>query len=80
MFRIDINILKRNIQFIAEALAKYVYHPKVQNVTIFKGSLEINSQFIESWIKTFSSFSRSTPFIKKDDTIMLGLKNVKMKN
>jgi len=57
------DILFRNIKFIAESIAKYIYdfsgdNSSTKNLEIFSGSLEVNKQFIESWMQTLTSTNR----------------------
>lgn len=54
---------ERNIKLIIEALGNYIYN---KNIEIFKGSLEINNLFVQSWLNTFLKYSRYTPSISKD--------------
>eukprot|EP00943_MAST-04B_sp_MAST-4B-sp1_P003818 g3818.t1 len=62
---IDMDILKRNIQFIAESLAVYMYAPvrKIQSNEelsgpLFEGALGVDMNYVDSWLNTFERTSR----------------------
>lgn len=62
---IDMDILKRNIQFIAESLAVYMYAPvrKIQSNDelsgpLFDGTLGVDMNYVDSWLDTFERTAR----------------------
>merc|ERR1711871_367270 len=62
---IDMDILKRNIQFIAESLAVYMYAPlrKIQtneelSGPLFEGALGVDMNYVDSWLNTFERTTR----------------------
>jgi hypothetical protein len=64
--------LAKNIKFVAEALAKYIYGTDVQT-NIFEGSLAVDTQFINAWLETLASYPRMFPFTEKNHTVIAGL-------
>jgi len=75
--RVDLNILRRNVKFIAESLAKYIYNvTNNENLSIFEGWLDIDSLFLSSWLNTITKRPRMVPYLTKQDPILLGLERV----
>lgn len=60
MNRANVNntTLQRNIKFIAESLAKYIYNQTNINLEIFRDYFSINPYFIENWLDILTSESR----------------------
>ncbi len=72
----NISTLTRNIRFIAESLAKYVYALNAQELDIFEGSLSVNQRFIETWLQALTESSRVTPYLSSDSALISGLEKV----
>jgi hypothetical protein len=68
----NVDRLAKNIKFVAEALAKYIYGTDVQT-NIFEGSLAVDTQFINAWLETLASYPRMFPFTEKNHTVIAGL-------
>jgi len=56
--RINFTLLERNIKFIAESLAKHLFNLH-QDIEVFESSNAANSAFIQSYLRSISSFPRS---------------------
>jgi hypothetical protein len=70
----DLKILERNIRFVAESFAKFIYFTEMKNITVFKGSSEVSSGHVKSWIKTFKGYSRFGPTLTSDSALVSGMK------
>lgn len=64
--------MAKNIKFVAESLAKYIYGTDV-NTNIFEGSLAVDTQFVNAWLETLASYPRMFPFTEKNHTVISGL-------
>jgi len=74
--KVNATILKRNIKFIAESIAKYIYGFSGRPLEVFGGSLTPNSDFIDAWLNTVTSVPRSIPFLPQTLPIVAGLQKV----
>eukprot|EP01080_Neovahlkampfia_damariscottae_P009394 gene9394-1605_t len=70
----DIKLLERNIRFIAESFAKYIYFSKNTNISIFKGATDISSNHLNSWINTLKMYPRFSPSLTSESPILKGMK------
>eukprot|EP00029_Vermamoeba_vermiformis_P011991 TRINITY_DN679_c0_g1_i1.p1 TRINITY_DN679_c0_g1~~TRINITY_DN679_c0_g1_i1.p1 ORF type:complete len:601 (-),score=179.73 TRINITY_DN679_c0_g1_i1:370-2172(-) len=68
----NVDRLAKNIKFVAESLAKYIYGTDT-HTNIFEGSLAVDNQFISAWLETLASYPRMFPFTEKNHTIISGL-------
>jgi len=55
--KINDTALIRNIQFIAESLAKHIFG---SNGDVFEGNLQVNDHFVKSWLDTLAASPRSS--------------------
>jgi len=66
--RVNVSRLERNIKFIGESLAKYIYNYDLNSTTdfqVFDGSLQINHHFVESWLSTITLSPIVIPYLTK---------------
>ncbi len=75
--RVNTTVLLRNIEFIAESLAKLVFGFQSKELRVFEGSVAVNNHFVESWLDTITAAPRVAPFIPKKSPIVVGLEKVK---
>ena len=66
----------RNIQFIAESLAKYIYGFSGKELQVFEGSLAVNKHFVESWVEIVAEKQRVQPYLPKKSVILASLGEV----
>lgn len=57
--KVNIDILLRNIQFLAESIAKYVYSVSTQQEIEIFGNKVVSREFVESWMRTLTDSSMS---------------------
>ncbi|XP_029639648.1 nicalin [Octopus sinensis] len=72
--RVDTSVLSRNIQIIAEALARHIYNLTNQGqFRLFTDGLEVQDDLITAWLDCLTSQPRATPLIPKDHSIITNL-------
>jgi len=75
--RVNVTILERNIKFVAESLAKYIYEVSNKDVEVFDGSngyvSESNARFLRSYLDTLISTPRVVPFLQPNSPILQAL-------
>lgn len=72
---INIDVLKRNFNFVAEALAAHIYDLDSSDVEVFDGSLEINWELVHSWLDYFRHAPRFFPLLHPRSEVPLMLEN-----
>lgn len=71
------NKLERNIEFIAEALARHIFNlttkgfPK--NMRVFSASMALDSHFVKTWMDYLGSQARAAQLFHKDHPFLTGL-------
>ena len=71
---VEIPKLSRNIQILAEALARHVYNLSSQgNLRLFSEGLEVQSDLIAAWLNQLTAKSRATQLIHKDHGLLTTL-------
>lgn len=61
---VDVDILVRNIKFIAEVLCRVAYgHQDEENMEVLTGQYEVNEEFVKHWIDYFGRTPRMSPYI-----------------
>lgn len=61
---VDVDILVRNIKFIAEVLCRVAYgHQEQENMEVLTGQYEVNKNFVKHWIDYFGRTPRMSPYI-----------------
>ena len=71
---VEIPKLSRNIQILAEALARHVYNLTSQgNLRLFSEGLEVQSDLIAAWLNQLTAKSRATQLIHKDHGLLTTL-------
>lgn len=71
---VEIPKLSRNIQILAEALARHVYNLTSQgNLRLFSEGLEVQSDLIAAWLNQLTAKSRATQLIPKDHGLLTTL-------
>jgi len=71
--RSDEKVLLKNIRFVAEAIAKHMYGFQDKQLNIFEGSLEVNKDFVVSWLDALSRETRASPYIAKKAPLLSAL-------
>ncbi|EDO34607.1 predicted protein [Nematostella vectensis] len=72
--------LETNIKFIAETLARHIFnlthkgYPR--NLEVFQAGLEVDSEFIKTWMDYLGSQPRAAQLIQKDHPMLAGLETV----
>lgn len=68
---VEIPKLSRNIQILAEALAKQIYNLTSQgNLRLFSDGLEVQNDLIAAWLNQLTSKSRATQLLHKDHSLL----------
>jgi len=74
--KLNTKILIRNIEFIAESLAKLIFGIQSKDLRVFEGSMAVNQQFVESWLDIITATPRVSPFMPKKSPVVIGLEKV----
>jgi len=64
--RLNLTIFKKNIEIIAESLAKIIYNID-SDIQIFKEELSVDERYISSTLNTISEYNRMMPFLMVDN-------------
>lgn len=68
---VSVSKLSRNIQIIAESLAKHVYNLTSQgNLRLFSDGLEIQTDLISAWLTQLTAKPRATQLLHKDHSLL----------
>ncbi|KAG9153565.1 hypothetical protein Leryth_008510 [Lithospermum erythrorhizon] len=68
--------IARSVKLVAESLARHIYSQEGKNINIFAddSSLAINPSYISSWLNLLSTTPRVSPFLSKNDPLVMALK------
>lgn len=67
---VDVGKLSRNIEIVAEALARYVYNVSSHgNLQLFSGGLGVQKDLVEAWLGQLTSQPRATQLLPKDHSL-----------
>ncbi|KAG9153564.1 hypothetical protein Leryth_008510 [Lithospermum erythrorhizon] len=71
--------IARSVKLVAESLARHIYSQEGKNINIFAddSSLAINPSYISSWLNLLSTTPRVSPFLSKNDPLVMALKKNK---
>ena len=72
---VNVSTLTRNIRFVAESLAKYIYGLHERDVEVFGGSLGLSNHFVSSWLQALTDNPRAEMF-GIDSNLLGGLERV----
>ncbi|VDH93180.1 Hypothetical predicted protein [Mytilus galloprovincialis] len=68
---VEVSKLTRNIQILAEALAKHVYNLTSQgNLRLFSEGLEVQKDLVSAWLTQLTAKSRATQLLHKDHHLL----------
>lgn len=68
---VEVSKLTRNIQILAEALAKHVYNLTSQgNLRLFSEGLEVQTDLVSAWLNQLTAKSRATQLLHKDHHLL----------
>jgi len=74
---VNIPVLVRNIQFVAESLAKHIYKTPKGSFPIFSGSLAVDQNFVSTFLnysasipRAVSQFSKTSPFLQELENLL----------
>mmetsp|Transcript_19193 Transcript_19193/g.31416 ORF Transcript_19193/g.31416 Transcript_19193/m.31416 type:complete len:538 (+) Transcript_19193:93-1706(+) len=73
---VDPDVLLKNIQVIAEALATHIFGLQGKSAQVFDGSLKPSSGFVSSWLDALSRLPRVAPFMPRANPTISALEKV----
>ncbi|KAK8796615.1 hypothetical protein WA588_000744 [Blastocystis sp. NMH] len=68
----DEKVLARNVQLVAEALARYMFDLS-NNGLIFTNAMAVDESYLSHWMDVMTTTPRHTLFLKKDDALVKAL-------